>query len=294
MSDVIMADFVTRFAPSPTGLLHLGHAFAAFCVFDAAQEAGGQALLRIEDIDQTRCRPEFETAVYEDLSWLGLRWPQPARRQSDFFADYERALERLRERGVVYRCFRTRAEALDEIARAPHMAAEGPDGPVFIGGPLAEDEERRRLESGAPFAWRLSIEKCRAALGARFDALSFLEEDVDGVNPRRIRATPHIFGDAIIARKDTGTSYHLASIHDDALAGVTHVIRGEDLKAAAHLHVLLQALFDFPTPTYRHHRLVVDGAGKRLAKRDRAQTLRALREAGATPDALRLRLGVWR
>jgi glutamyl-Q tRNA(Asp) synthetase len=284
-----MPQFATRFAPSPTGLLHLGHAFSALCAFRAAQTANGRYLLRIEDIDQGRCRPEFETAIREDLAWLGIEWEAPVRRQSEHFADYDAALQTLIARGVVYRCFKTRKEVIDDIARAPHLAADGPEGPAFIGAPLSAPEERSLLAEGAPYAWRLSATRARDALGGK--TLSFVEEDIRGGGAHSITATPEIFGDAIIARKDSGTSYHLASVLDDALAGVTHVIRGEDLRPAAHLHRLLQALLDLPAPVYRHHRLVTDDSGKRLAKRDNAMTLRALRESGVTAAEIHRRLG---
>jgi glutamyl-Q tRNA(Asp) synthetase len=281
--------FITRFAPSPTGYLHLGHAFSALTAFAAAKAAGGRFVLRIEDIDAGRCKPEFEAAIYEDLAWLGVAWETPVRRQSDHLADYQRALDRLIERGLVYRCFKTRTEILDEIARAPHLSAEGPDGPAYTGAPLAADEERSLLTTGAPFAWRLSVAAAREALGLALERLHFVVEDESG--ERVVPAAPTIFGDVILGRKDSGTSYHLASTHDDALAGVTHVIRGEDLAAAAHLHALLYALFGWPQPRYRHHRLITDDQGRRLAKRDKAATLRSLRESGATAAEVRARLG---
>ncbi|GAB4519759.1 MAG: tRNA glutamyl-Q(34) synthetase GluQRS [Amphiplicatus sp.] len=283
--------FVTRFAPSPTGLLHLGHAFSALTAWRAARAAGGRLLLRIEDIDRTRCRPEYEAAIYEDLEWLGLEWETPVRRQSDHFDDYAGALEKLRAKGVVYRCFKTRKEIADEIARAPHLAADGP-GPQYVGEMLAAYEERSLLAEGAPFAWRLSMRAAHEHLGDAFDELTFNEE---GAGPKgekgTIKATPEIFGDPVIARKDAGTSYHLASVWDDALQGVTHVIRGLDLYHAAHLHRLLQALLDLPAPTYRHHRLITDENGKKFSKRDRAVALRALRGAGATRADILARLG---
>lgn len=286
-----MMRFVTRFAPSPTGYLHLGHAYSALVAFKAAQEEHGVFLLRIEDIDQTRCRPEFEEAIYEDLEWLGLEWETPARRQSDHFGDYEAALQTLIDRKLVYRCFKTRKEIADEIARAPHFSPEGPEGPQYFGAPLAIDEEQALLTDGAPFAWRLSIDAAKRHLGEQYESLTFCEELETGER-RRVKATPEIFGDAIIARKDSGTSYHLASVHDDALQGVSHVIRGADLYHAAHLHRLLQTLLDLPEPVYRHHRLIMNDEGKRLAKRDKAETLQALRQSGATPEAVRKRLGV--
>lgn len=287
-----MPDFVTRFAPSPTGLLHLGHACSALSAFDAARRAGGRLLLRIEDIDEGRCRREYEAAIHEDLAWLGIEWETPVRRQSDHFADYDAALQKLIARGVVYRCFKTRKEIIDEIARAPHLSAKGPDGPVFVGAAPAAAAERALLADGAPFAWRLSMARARMMLGGVFEKLEFVEEEIGAPHcARRVCATPAIFGDAVIARKDAGTSYHLASVHDDALQGVTHVIRGDDLRAAAHLHALLQALLDLPAPIYRHHLMIADDAGKRLAKRDKAATLRALRDSGASPADIRRRLG---
>ena len=283
--------FVTRFAPSPTGRLHLGHAFSALTAARAARTAGGRLILRIEDIDQGRCRPEFEAGIFEDLAWLGLDWEQPVRRQSAHFDDYARALGTLIDAGLVYRCFRTRSEILDEIARAPHLAPDGPDGPAFIGAPLAAYEERSLLAEGAPFAWRLSIARARERLGDRFASLSFTEETPDGRERRSVRANPALFGDVVLGRKDSGTSYHLASVHDDALQGVTHVIRGEDLSAAAHLHTLLQALFDWPQPLYRHHALITGADGRKFSKRDNAVSLKAMREAGLSPVDVRRRAG---
>lgn len=269
--------FVTRFAPSPTGYLHLGHALSALTAFDAAREAGGRFLLRIEDIDQGRARAEFDAAIFEDLAWLGITWDEPVRRQSEHMAGYQAALETLIERNLVYRCFRTRAEIAETIASAPHGASDD----MFRGEALPADEEAAKLEAGEAFAWRLSLKKARAALGPAYFTLVF--EDETGL----VRAEPDKHGDVILARKDFPTSYHLASVWDDALQGVTHVIRGEDLREAAHLHVLLQKLLELPQPVYRHHRLMLGEDGKRLAKRDQAATLRALREAGKTPDDVR-------
>jgi glutamyl-Q tRNA(Asp) synthetase len=272
--------FVTRFAPSPTGRLHLGHAFSALTAFDAAQAAGGRLLLRIEDIDRGRARAEFEAGIYEDLAWLGITWEEPVRRQSEHMADYETALQSLIDRGLVYRCFRTRKEIADAIASAPHGEMEE----AFRGEALAPAEEAAKLEAGEAFAWRLSLKKARAALGPAYFALVF--EDETGP----VRAEPERHGDVVLARKDFGTSYHLASVWDDALQDVTHVIRGEDLREAAHLHVLLQKLLDLPQPVYRHHRLVLGEDGKRLAKRDQSVTLRSLREGGKTPADVRAML----
>lgn len=262
--------FVTRFAPSPTGHLHLGHALSALMAFDAARAAGGRFLLRIEDIDQGRARPEFEAAIFEDLAWLGLAWEEPVRRQSEHMAEYAGALQSLIDRQLVYRCFRTRKEIAEAIASAPH----GELGEAFRGEALPPEEETEKLAAGEAFAWRLSLKKARAALGPAYFTLVF--EDETGL----VRAEPERHGDVVLARKDFPTSYHLASVWDDAMAGVTHVIRGEDLRDAAHLHVLLQKLLDLPQPVYRHHRLVLGEDGKRLAKRDQSATLRALRESG--------------
>ncbi len=274
--------FVTRFAPSPTGYLHLGHALSALSAHDAARAAGGRFVLRIEDIDTGRARPEFEAAIFEDLAWLGLQWDEPVRRQSAHMDEYAAPLQNLIERNLVYRCFRTRKEIAEAIASAPHEAVDE----RFTGEALAPDEEAARLEAGDSFAWRLSLKKARAALGPAYFTLVF--EDETGL----VRAEPERHGDVVLARKDFGTSYHLASVHDDALQGVTHVIRGEDLREAAHLHVLLQRLLDLPQPVYRHHRLVLGEDGKRLAKRDQSATLRAVREAGKTPDDVRAMVGL--
>jgi glutamyl-Q tRNA(Asp) synthetase len=281
-----VTQFVTRFAPSPTGYLHRGHAFSALTAHAAAQATDGRFLLRVEDIDATRCRPEFEAAVYDDLRWLGLDWETPVRRQSEHLADYAAALRELGERGLLYRCFRTRREIADEIGRAPHGAME-----AFRGAPLAPEEEDRRVSAGEPFAWRLSLVAAEAALGG-FRALTFFEEG-EGPNGERgeITARPELGGDVVLGRKDVGVAYHLAVAFDDALQGVTHVIRGQDLFEATHVQRLLQALMGWPTPVYRHHRLLAGPDGKRFAKRDRAETLRELRARGITPEALREELG---
>jgi len=286
--------FVTRFAPSPTGRLHLGHAFAALQAYEAARAAGGRFLLRIEDIDQTRVRPEFEAAIYEDLSWLGLSWETPVLRQSEHLATYHAALETLAARGLIYRCFKTRQEVLDEIGRAPHgPEVYGPEvyGGVYRGEPLAEEEEAERLGRGEAFAWRLSLARARNALSG-FDDLGFQEEGQgpDGEHGW-IKADPELAGDVILARKDVGVAYHLAVVVDDGRQGVTHVIRGQDLFPAAHIQRLLQALLNLPTPTYRHHRLLMGADGKRLAKRNGGETLSDLRAAGVTPMEVRARAG---
>jgi glutamyl-Q tRNA(Asp) synthetase len=283
----VSAPFVTRFAPSPTGRLHRGHAFSALTAFEAARAAGGRCLLRIEDIDLTRCRPEYEAGVYEDLAWLGLAWETPVRRQSEHFPEYRAALQRLIDRGLVYRCFKTRREILDEIARAPHGAAE-----AYVGEPLHLNEEQRFLEEDRPYAWRLSLARAREALGPAWHALGFVEQG-EGPNGEtgRIRARPETAGDVVLARKDVGVAYHLAVVWDDALQRVTHVIRGQDLFEAAHIQRLLQALLGLPEPAYRHHRLLTGPDGKRFAKRDKAETLADLRARGVTAEAVRAELG---
>jgi len=280
--------FVTRFAPSPTGRLHKGHAFSALTAWAAARAEGGRFLLRIEDIDPTRCRAEFEDAVYEDLAWLGLDWEQPVRRQSEHLADYDAVVRRLDGLGLLYRCFRTRKEIMDAIGDAPHGAVE-----AVRPGPHPADEEAALLVAGRAFAWRLSLERAREHLGgAAWEALSFVEEGLgpDGESGL-VRARPETAGDVVVARKDAGTAYHVAVTHDDTLQGITHVIRGQDLFEASHIQVLLQRLMGWPTPRYRHHRLLTGADGRRFAKRDGSVTLAQIRAAGVTPEALRAELG---
>ncbi len=278
--------FVTRFAPSPTGLLHRGHAFSALTAWTAAKRADGRFLLRIEDTDFTRCRPEYEAAILDDLAWLGLDWERPVRRQSEHRADYDAALDRLRGMGVLYRCFRTRKELMALAGMAPH-AGDPADVHAFAGGPLSADEEAGALASGRPFAWRLSLAAARERLGG-FDGLTWVEETAD---PGLKVATPEILGDMVLGRKDIGAGYVIAAVVDDALQGVTHVIRGEDLIETTSVQRVLQALLDLPTPVYRHHPLLLGPDGKRYAKRDGSVTLAALREAGMTAEALRAELG---
>jgi glutamyl-Q tRNA(Asp) synthetase len=268
----------TRFAPSPTGRLHLGHAFAA--LFAAREADGGRFLIRLEDIDATRARPEYEEAIFEDLAWLGLSWEKPVRRQSDHFDDYRAALSQLEAQGLLYPCFCTRRDIQDEIARAGN-APQGPDGPLYPGTcrHLDAEERQQRLASGAAYALRLDVMKALQLLEA---PLTFTE-----LSRGEIIADPSIFGDVVLARKDTPASYHLAVVVDDALQGITLVTRGEDLLPATHLHRLLQHLLGLPVPRWHHHRLITDETGKRLAKRDDARSLRSLREAGWTPERLR-------
>jgi glutamyl-Q tRNA(Asp) synthetase len=275
--------FVTRFAPSPNGFLHLGHAFSALTAFEAARAAGGRFLLRIEDVDVARARPELEAAIYEDLAWLGLAWETPVRRQSEHFDDYATALERLEDRGLLYPCFCTRSE-IERALTAPH----GPEGAIYPGTcrALGADERTGRIAAGRPFARRLDLAAALAAAGP----LEYVESDARvAVEAQRLHAE---IGDVVLARKDVPASYHVAVVYDDALQGVTHVIRGADLAFATALHRVLQRLLALPVPRWRHHRLVTDAAGKRFAKRDGAATLRALRAEGVTPAEIRATLGL--
>jgi glutamyl-Q tRNA(Asp) synthetase len=275
---------VTRFAPSPSGLLHLGHAYSALFAASAAQSAGGRFLLRIEDIDTPRCRPEFEDAIDADLAWLGLSWETPVRRQSDHFDDYRAALATLEAQRLLYPCFCTRKEIQAEIAAAA-SAPHGPDGPLYPGTcrNLSAARRRARKTAGDAFALRLDMEKALAVAGP----LSFSDLDAG-----EVRARPAIFGDPVLARKDIPASYHLAATLDDHLQGVTLVTRGDDLRPAAHLHRLLQALLGLAPVAYRHHRLLTDETGRRFAKRDRARTLQALREAGHTSAEVIVMTGI--
>lgn len=277
---------VTRFAPSPTGHLHLGHAYSALLAHRAATESGGRFLLRMEDIDPVRCGPEYTEAIFEDLRWLGLTWEEPVRRQSEHMANYRQALEKLKNMGLLYPCFCTRSEVEAEIAaagHAPHLKKQGPDGPLY---PRTcrelSTEERRRMMGERPAVWRIDMGKACAAAGP----LAWHDREKG-----EIEARPEAFGDVVLARKDVPTSYHLSVTVDDALQGVTLVTRGEDLFRATDIHRLLQALLGYPAPGYHHHRLLVDESGKRYAKRDKAVTLRALRESGKTAEEVRKMAG---
>lgn len=267
---------VTRFAPSPTGYLHLGHAYAARFAFDAARRTGGRFLLRLEDIDPQRCRPEFARAITQDLGWLGLRWDGPVVRQSERLATYAEALGRLRALGVLYPCFCTRRQVqaeVEEAGRAPH----GPSGERLYPGTcraLPEAERALRLRSGEPYAWRLDVAAARERVGP----LAWCD-----VRAGWVAAEPELLGDVVLARKDVPASYHLAVTLDDAAQGVTLVTRGEDLFHATHIHRLLQALLGLPVPRWYHHNLIGDRNGVRMAKRTGALTLRHLRERGTTP-----------
>lgn len=280
--------FATRFAPSPTGRLHRGHAFSALTAWSAAKAAGGRFVLRIEDIDLTRCWPEYEAAILEDLAWLGLDWEALVRRQSEHLDDYAAAIEALNARGLLYRCFRTRKDILDGIGDAPHGAME-----AVRPGPHPADEEAQALAAGKPFAWRLSLDRAREALGeAVWNGLTF-EEEGEGPDGETgtVAVRPEAAGDVVLARKDTGVAYHLAVTHDDALQGIDHVIRGLDLFEATHVQRLIQTLMGWPQPVYRHHRLLTGPDGRRYAKRDRSVTLAELRAGGLTAEGLRAELG---
>lgn len=273
-----MSSETTRFAPSPSGELHLGHAYSALFTA-AAAGPGGRFLLRIEDIDRGRCRPEFEEAIERDLAWLGLNWPHPVMRQSERLSAYRAALDRLSEAGLLYPCFCTRKDIQREIASAG-AAPHGPEGPLYPGlcRNLDASERAERRAAGETFALRLDMQ----AASHRCGQLTWREED----EGEQI-AQPELLGDVVLARKDIGTSYHLAVVVDDADQEITLVTRGEDLRHATHLHRLLHALLDLPVPRWRHHPLVRDETGERLAKRHAALSIKALREQGETPDSLR-------
>jgi len=275
------APIVTRFAPSPTGRLHLGHAYSAILAHDAACAAGGRFILRIEDIDHTRCKPEFIGGIYEDLAWLGLSWETPVRVQSEHRADYADALAKLETLGVLYPCFCTRKDIEEEIQRAG-AAPHGPEGALYPGicRDLSESERADRIARGVPFSTRLNVAKARQITGE----LTWRDRAAGTV-----RAAPELLGDVVLARKDIGTSYHLAVTVDDALQGVTLITRGKDLFEATHAHRLLQALLELPEPAYFHHELLTDAEGRRFAKRDQSLTLQALRAAGETPESIRRR-----
>lgn len=267
---------VTRFAPSPTGELHLGSAYSARIAWQRARDVGGTFLVRIEDTDIRRCRREYETAILEDLRWLGLDWDGEVRRQSDHFADYGKVLDQLDARGLIYPCFCTRADIAREIAAAA-SAPHGPDGPLYPGTcrSLSNEERRHRIAAGHELCMRLDAARAAEQAGP----YSFVDE-----TRGRIEGQPLLMGDFVIARKDTPTSYHLAVTVDDHLQGVTLVTRGEDLLPSTHVHGLLQKLLGYAAPQYAHHRLLTDSDGRRFAKRDKDLTIRALRDAGKTPD----------
>jgi glutamyl-Q tRNA(Asp) synthetase len=281
---------VFRFAPSPNGYLHLGHALSALINFEMARATGGRFLLRIEDIDTTRCRPQYEDGIYEDLAWLGLTWEEPVRRQSAHLKDYRAALAQLDE--LVYPSFETRGEIARLVVERERHAPwpRDPDGaPLYPGvaRALGAAERRRRMAAGEPYAMRLDT----AAALARTGPLTWIETGC-GDETKSVTATPEIWGDVVLARKETPTSYHLSVVIDDASQGVTHVVRGRDLFAATSVHRLLQALFALPAPTYHHHRLILDADGKKLSKSTRATALRALRRDGASAADIRRMVGL--
>lgn len=267
---------INRFAPSPTGLLHLGHAYAAVFAHDLAWKNGGRFLLRYEDIDITRVRDEYYLAIEQDLMWLGLRWDGTPLRQTDRLQIYMDALEELKALGVVYPCFCTRKEIQREVKAMGH-APHGPEGALYPGTcrklPLSGRNDR--LLAGEAHCWRLD-----SAMAADMVGPLVITDRVHG----EIIVNAHLLGDVVLARKDIATSYHLAVVVDDAAQQVTDVTRGEDLRASTHVHRVLQELLDLPVPVYHHHRLILDEGGKRLAKRDEALSIRALRESGKSPD----------
>jgi glutamyl-Q tRNA(Asp) synthetase len=287
---------ILRFAPSPNGHLHLGHAYSALLNYDMARQLGGRLLLRIEDIDASRCRPEYEQAIYEDLRWLGISWSEPARRQSEHFGDYEAAIAKLEAARLLYPSFESRSEIDALVAERDRQGPwpRDPDGtPLYPGRarkmPPAERERRRR--AGEPFALRLAMD----AAVARAGPLTWSEK---GSGPKGqtglMTAAPQRWGDVVLARKELPTSYHLAVVVDDALQGVTDVVRGQDLFWATSIHRLLQALLGLPEPTYHHHRHILDADGRKLSKATQATSLRELRASGLSALDIRRRLGLGR
>jgi glutamyl-Q tRNA(Asp) synthetase len=278
---------VTRFAPSPTGRLHIGHGWSALLAMDLARAKGGSFRLRIEDIDGTRSRPEHVAGIIEDLNWLGVAWDGEVVFQSKRLSDYEVALGRLQEMGLLYPCFCTRAD-IAASSSAPH----GSEGPIYPGTcrALSSEAVHKRIRAGEPHAWRIDMAGAVASAGKlHWTAIPFSLPDgpvQQAQNEREIEASPAMSGDIVLARKDAPASYHLSCTLDDAAMGVTHVLRGEDLFAATHVHRLLQALLGLPSPVYCHHPLLVGADGKRLAKRDGSIALADLRAQGADPAAL--------
>jgi glutamyl-Q tRNA(Asp) synthetase len=287
-----MSTPVFRFAPSPNGYLHLGHALSALINFEMARAAGGRLLLRIEDIDAARCRAQYEQAIYDDLAWLGITWDEPVLRQSTQYGVYRAALARLEAAGLIYPSFESRAEIARLVAeREKHGGwPRDPDGvPLYPGQSrsLAAGERRRRMERGEPYSLRLDMSAAIAGAGS----LTWVETGPAGVGGS-IAAAPQIWGDVVLARKEIPTSYHLAVVVDDARQGVTHVVRGHDLFSSTGVHRLLQKLLDLPAPAYHHHRLILDTAGQKLAKSTRATALRTLREDGASAADIRAMVGL--
>ncbi|MCL2713889.1 MAG: tRNA glutamyl-Q(34) synthetase GluQRS [Alphaproteobacteria bacterium] len=289
---------VLRFAPSPNGYLHAGHAYSAILNFDRARSQGGRFVLRIEDIDMSRCRPHFETAIYEDLAWLGIAWETPVRLQSEHLDEYRAVVDRLLAQGLLYPAFESRAEVAAAIAE---QEAQGkawprdPDGaPLYPGSArtLAPAARERLIESGVPYALRLDMAAaCRRLEAAGRWPLTWSEYG-EGTEAVAVVAAPLAWGDVILARKETPTSYHLSVVVDDALQGISDVLRGQDLFHATAVQRLLQELLDLPEPVYRHHRLIPDPAGRKLAKSAGSTSLRQLREDGVAPGDVRRLLGL--
>jgi glutamyl-Q tRNA(Asp) synthetase len=285
-----------RFAPSPTGRLHLGHALSAILNAQAAKDVGGRFLLRIENTDLTRCTPENEAGIFEDLAWLGLRWEEPVRRQSEHFADYAHALERLQAMGLIYPAFLSRGEVRGLIAQAQAAGSpwpRDPDGvPLYPGDErhMPEAERHARMAAGQPFAWRLDMQAALARVGR---PLAWTETGQGpGGETGQIPSDPAAWGDVVLARKEFPASYTLAVVVDDALQGITTVLRGRDLFHATAVHRLLQELLELPEPTYHHHRLVLDEEGRKLSKSAGSPSLADLRASGVTPDGVRAMLGL--
>ena len=278
---------VSRFAPSPTGRLHLGHAYSALFAAQAAKQAQGRFIVRMEDIDPGRCRTEYDEQILEDLTWLGLSWDGPVRRQSQHMSDYKAALQKLSDMDVLYPCFCTRSDIRREIEAcgyAPHNSPSGPDGPLYPGSCRALSKAQRddRKAEGAPFALRLDMQKAINITGS----LQWKDKDTGTIN-----AQPEIFGDVVLARKETPTSYHLDVTLDDHIQEITLVTRGQDLFHASHVHTLLQSLLELNKPHYHHHVLLQDETGQRYAKRDNAATLAEMRSSGTSPDEIIKYLG---
>jgi glutamyl-Q tRNA(Asp) synthetase len=294
MANVSTHTRILRFAPSPNGYLHLGHAYSALLNADMARELGGRWLLRIEDIDESRSRPEYEDAIYEDLAWLGIAWEQPVRRQSRHFDDYRAAIAKLDAEGLLYPSFESRGEIAALVAEREQRGRwpRDPDGaPLYPGSgrQLSPAERQRRIDAGEPYSLRLAMD---AAI-ARAGVLTWTET---GCGPQgqtgRIAATPQMWGDIVLARKDVPTSYHVAVTVDDALQGVTDIVRGQDLFWSTGIHRLLQTLLGLPEPNYHHHRLILDADGNKLSKSAQAKSLRELRVTGATATDIRRMVGL--
>ena len=285
-----------RFAPSPNGELHLGHAYSALLNRQLAQASAGRLLLRIEDIDTTRCTPEFEAGIFRDLEWLGFSWAEPVRRQSEYFAEYQAALQRLVREELVYPAFMSRGDIRAFIAEREQRGEDwprDPDGaPLYPGidKMLSPRERNRRIDAGLPFAWRLDVEAAMARIGTPLSWTEFTDETLGATTEPEAR--PRDWGDVVVARREVPTSYHLSVVVDDALQGVSHVVRGRDLFFATSVQRLLQQLLGLPQPAYFHHRLVLGPDGRKLSKSQAAAGLSALRENGATPETIRRLIGL--